>query len=133
MGSRLPLVNVVVLNWNQLELTLECLESLQDVQYPHLHITLVDNGSTDGSATEIRSRYPGVQVIESAHNLGFSAGNNVGIRHAMEQGADYVVLLNNDTVVDSSFVTALVEVGEADRELGLLAPKMFYYDRPKTI
>ena len=112
MTSSAPsLIAIIVLTWNQRDLTLDCLDSLVQMDYPadRLHLIVVDNNSEDGTAQAIRERYPQVKVLENGDNLGFAEGNNVGIRHAMERDVDYVMLLNNDTVVDSTMVKALLK------------------------
>jgi hypothetical protein len=126
---------MVVLTWNQRDLTLDCLASLAEMTYPadRLDLIVVDNGSADGTAEAIRDQFPQVVVLENEENLGFAAGNNVGIRHAMEHGADYVMLLNNDTVVDPHMLTYLIDVAESDPEIGVVGPKMLYFDPPDVI
>ena len=121
-------VTIILLNWNGKEDTIECLESLKHITYPNYEILLVDNGSTDGSVECFRERYPGMEIIENGENLGFAEGNNVGIRRAMDEGADYVLLLNNDTVVDPEFLGELVKVGESDPKIGIVGPKICYYN-----
>ena len=126
-------VTIIILNWNGKEDTIECLESLKHITYPNYEILLVDNGSTDGSVECFRERYPVMEIIENGENLGFAEGNNVGIRRAMDDGADYVLLLNNDTVVDPEFLGELVKVAEGDEEIGVVGPKIYYYDEPNKI
>ncbi|NLG71004.1 MAG: glycosyltransferase family 2 protein [Chloroflexi bacterium] len=128
MPTTCPTVYTVILNWNQPEYTLDCLASLLDSEYPALKVLVVDNGSTDGSPQLIRSRFPQVEVIENRENLGYSEGNNVGIRCALQQEADYIFLLNNDTVVDKKMLARLVEVAESDPQIGVVGPTMFYFD-----
>ena len=123
-----PKVTIIILNWNGKEDTIECLESLKHITYPNYEILLVDNGSTDGSVECFRERYPGMEIIENGENLGFAEGNNVGIRRAMDEGADYVLLLNNDTVVDPEFLGELVKVADGDENIGIVGPKIYYYD-----
>ena len=123
-----PKVTIIVLNWNGKEDTIECLESLKHITYPNYEILLVDNGSTDGSVECFRERYPGMEIIENGENLGFAEGNNVGIRRAMDEGADYVLLLNNDTVVDPEFLGELVKVAKSGMSIGIVGPKIYYYD-----
>ena len=123
-----PKVTIIILNWNGKEDTIECLESLKHITYPNYEILLVDNGSTDGSVECFRERYPGMEIIENGENLGFAEGNNVGIRKAMDEGADYVLLLNNDTVVDPEFLGELVTVGESDPKAGIVGPKIYFYN-----
>lgn len=133
--KRAPTVAIIILTWNQRELTLECLHSLAEVRFPstHLAIILVDNGSIDGTAQAVRKQFPEVQVLELGDNLGFAEANNLGMRRALAQSPHYLLLLNNDTVVDPLFLTELVRVAEADPRIGIVGPKMYYYDQPNVI
>ncbi len=126
-------VMIIVLNWNGLEDTLACLESLQKLDYPHYEVMVVDNGSTDGSVQAIRAHFPGIPVVENGQNLGYVEGNNVGLRQAMAQGADHVLLLNNDTEMEPAFLRRLVEALEADPAIGFAGPTIYYYDQPGII
>ncbi len=128
-----PRVAIILVNWNNKADTLDCLRSLGSVTYPACEAIVIDNGSTDGSAAAIREAYPGIVMIEAGKNLGFTGGNNIGMRKALEAGADYVLLLNNDTVVDPSFLDALVEVAESDPIIGVVGPKIYYFREPKKI
>lgn len=129
----MPRVTVVVLNWNGLGDTLECLESLAGLDYPRYRVLVVDNGSTDGSPVAIRQRFPDVEVIETGENLGYAGGNNVGLRYALAQGADYVLLLNNDTVVAPDMLRWLVEAAEKDPRVGVAGPMIYYHDQPEVV
>jgi GT2 family glycosyltransferase len=129
----LPSVHIVVLNWNGKSDTLECLTSLQSVSYPNLKIVVVDNGSTDGSEQAIKAAFPDVTFIQTGENLGYAEGNNVGIRHAMESGGDFVFILNNDTTTDTNVVTALVAQAEKNPNAAILGPKIYFYERPDII
>lgn len=131
--AALPCVSVVVLNWNGRADTIACLESLGQCDYRNLNVIVVDNGSTDGSAAAVRAMFPAVEVIETGCNLGFAEGNNVGIRHALERSADFVMLLNNDTVVDPPLVSSLVRAAQAHPDGGIFSGKIFYFDAPSTI
>jgi GT2 family glycosyltransferase len=119
-------VAVVVLSWNRREDTLACLRSLAAVQDPELLTILVDNGSADGSEEAVRAGFPGVEVVQNGANLGFADGNNAGIRLALERGAAYVLVLNNDVEVDPGFVRALVEEAERRPEAGALCSKILF-------
>ena len=121
-------VAIILINWNNESDTAECLESCQALDYPDCSIIVVDNGSGDGSGGRLRERFPGVEVIETGCNLGFAGGNNVGIRHALENRAGLVWLLNNDTVVDPGALTALIDVAERDRTVGMVGSKISYYE-----
>src|SRR4030067_3270221 len=104
-----PMISIIILNWNGLSDTLECLESVKKIDYPSFEIIVVDNGSTDGSATTISRLHPGVVIIETGKNLGFAEGNNVGIRYALNNGSEYIFMLNNDTIVDPQIVKSFLE------------------------
>jgi GT2 family glycosyltransferase len=128
-----PKVNIIVLTWNQCAVTLECLGSLREQHYPNIEITLVDNGSADGSVATIKASFPGITIIENGENLGFAEGNNVGLRRALAGDAEYIMLLNNDTIVAPGMIGALVDVMEGDLAIGITGPKMLYFDQPGTI
>lgn len=128
-----PLVCFVVLNWNQPDLTSECLDSLARQDYANCRVIVVDNGSTDNSADVVRQRHPWVEVLEIAHNIGYSPGNNVGLECALQQDADYVFLLNNDTEVDPHMLSQLVEVAGSEVGIGMVGPTMYYVDPSNMI
>lgn len=124
-----PQVAVIVLNCNGRVDTLECLYSLTGLTYPNYEVIVVDNGSTDGSPEAIRDAFPVIRLLVNVDNLGYARGNNVGIRCALSQGADYVFLLNNDTVVAPALLDELVAAAQADPQIGLVGPKIYYYDQ----
>lgn len=124
---------VIILTWNGRDDTLSCIDSLESLTYPNVSIILVDNGSTDGTVAAVGLRWPSLTVIENHTNLGFAGGNNVGIRHAFGNGADYVLVLNNDTIVDPDLLQPLVAQAERDSMIGLLNPKIYYFDEPRTL
>jgi GT2 family glycosyltransferase len=123
----------VVLSWNGKQDTLRCLESLQRVHDPDLGIVCVDNGSSDGSQQAVRERFPGVTLIEAGENLGYSGGNNVGLRHALAAGADWMILVNNDATVAADVVEGFRAAADARPRAGILAGKVYFADRPQTI
>lgn len=128
-----PRAAIIVLNWNNKRDTVECIKSLGKIDYPNFEVILVDNGSSDDSVKTIKETFPNITLIENGKNLGFAGGNNTGIRSALQGDFDYFLLLNNDTVVDPSFLTELIKVAEIDPGIGILGPKIFYYDEPKRI
>lgn len=128
-----PLVHTIILNWNCWEDTLDCLASLEKLDYPNYEVVVVDNGSTDGSEERIREAYTGVTVLQTSANLGFAGGNNVGIEYALEQGAEYVWLLNNDTVVDSEALKTLVVEVRSAGDIGMVGSKIYCYEPPNLL
>jgi GT2 family glycosyltransferase len=123
----------VVLSWNGRDDTLHCLESLTRVAGLELATVCVDNGSTDGSQQAVRERFPHVHLIETGVNLGYSGGNNLGIRHALEQGARWVMLVNNDASVAADVIEGFAQAGREHPRAGILAGKVYFADRPRTI
>jgi GT2 family glycosyltransferase len=128
-----PRVYIVLLNWNNAPDTVECLKSLKSLSYPNFQVLVADNGSTDGSAEVIVCEFPGVTLLRNGKNLGFAGGNNPGIKYAMANGADYVLLLNNDTVIEPDFLGRMVQLAESDLSIGIVSPKIFYFSEPKRI
>jgi len=129
----IPFVSIIVLNWNGKHHLKECLDSLLSLDYPRYKVVVVDNGSKDGSVEFVEFHYPNIHLIRNEKNLGFAEGNNVGIRFALSQGADYVVLLNNDTRVEPDFLTHLIQRGEEEKEIGVLGGKVLMYFDPRII
>jgi GT2 family glycosyltransferase len=131
-GLSRPLIYVIILNWNGGLDTVRCLRSLALSTQP-LHPVLVDNGSTDGSVAQLRAEFPDLDILENGENLGFAGGNNVGIRHALACGAEYVLLLNNDTVVDADFARPLLRAMENDPTLAAVNPKIYFLHDPQRL
>jgi GT2 family glycosyltransferase len=128
-----PKVEVVILNTNRREDTLECLASLQRSTYCALLITVLDNVSTDGSAEAIRTAYPDVRLLALAENKGYAGNNNVGIAAALHDGADWILVLNEDTVLAPDCIAHLVAAGESDRAVALVGPLVLHYDEPDIV
>lgn len=126
----IPKVYIVIINWNGIADTLECLESLASLEYSNFEIVIVDNGSSDNSVNIIKEQHSNVAIIESKTNLGFTGGNNLGISFALENCADYVWLLNNDTVVDSEALSHLVTAASISCNNGIIGSVIYdYVDR----
>jgi len=119
-----PRVFVLVLNYNGKTHLEYCLPSLIGTCYPNYEIVLIDNASVDRSVELTETCFTDVTVIENDTNLGWSAGNNVGIRYALEHGADYIVLQNNDTKVDPRWLRGAVQVCESDSRIGMVGFRM---------
>ncbi|MBT5872652.1 MAG: glycosyltransferase family 2 protein [Candidatus Latescibacteria bacterium] len=128
-----PSVFAIVVNYNGVSDTLECLESLQDITYTNFHVLVVDNASSDKSVQIIKGKYPDVGVLETGSNLGYGGGNNKGIEHALECDAQFVLILNNDMVFEPSMVDALVATALESPATGMVCGKVFYFDRPDII
>lgn len=121
-----PAVAIIILNYNGKRDSIDCLESLGRMSNRNFNfeIMLVDNGSVDKSVEIISNKYPMVSLIENHDNIGFSAGNNIGIKKALENGADLILLLNNDTIVHKDFLDELVVFAAANKKAGILGPAL---------
>jgi GT2 family glycosyltransferase len=129
-------IYVVVLNWKNAEDTIECLTSVNRVKVPEgetLKILCVDNDSNDGSVERIRSAAPYAQILETGGNLGYAGGNNFGIKYALEHGAEYLWILNNDTTVEENALVGLIEPFMENQELGATGSLVMYYDDKNTV
>jgi GT2 family glycosyltransferase len=126
-------LSVVILNWNGKNDTLACLTSLQNSEAPAFDTIVVDNGSTDDSVLEIAKRFPQVALLETGKNLGYAGGNNIGIEHALKHGADLVLLLNNDTIVDRHFVKALINSSQDQPNVGIFGAYPIRMTDPEKI
>jgi GT2 family glycosyltransferase len=128
--SDLPLVSIIIPNWNGIEHLPVCLNALRAQTYPHLEVVLVDNGSTDGSQVWVAEQYPEVQLLALDTNLGLTGGNNAGFRQAKGK---VLISLNNDTEADPDFVESLVIALLERPEAGMAAAKMMLFDQRDTI
>ena len=120
-------VVVIVLNWCGEADTAECLDSLAASDWPRLTVLLIDNGSADGSGERLHARYPELPYIQTGENTGYTGGNNRGFAWALAEGADHVVVLNNDTVVDPDCISRMVAAAEAHATVGGVAPKILVH------
>lgn len=154
-----PSVSIIILNWNGWEDTLECLDSLYDINYSNYEVIIVDNGSEDNSINKIKNYCTkndlnlidinyfqenfhfqsgfkkfnetiiDMYLIKNDKNYGFAEGNNIGIRFILQNiNSDYVLLLNNDTVVDQEFLSLLVDATENNKNIGITGPTVIFYD-----
>jgi GT2 family glycosyltransferase len=128
-----PYVIAVVLNTNRRDDTLACLESLYKGTYSNLHVVVLDNNSNDGSVNAIRQMFTKAQVVELTQNLGYAGNNNVGIRLAVEQGADWVLVLNEDTILAENCIEIMVSAAEMDSRIGMVGPMVYHFDEPTVI
>lgn len=130
MSSDLMKISIVIVNWNGKKFLSECLDGLRRQIYQPLTITLVDNGSTDGSVDFVTENYPEVNTIALSKNLGFSAANNIALKTAY---TEYVALLNNDAIADPLWLQSLMGALKSCPEAGFAASKMLFYDNPGII
>ena len=128
-----PSVTVIVLNWNGKDLTIECLESLKQVNYSNFNILVVDNGSTDGSVELLKEKFPEVSILVLEKNLGYAAGNNRGFDSLKPDQPEFVIFLNNDTIVDENFIGPLVKQLLTHKKASQTVPKIYYENDPKLI
>ncbi|MBK7630774.1 MAG: glycosyltransferase family 2 protein [Ignavibacteriales bacterium] len=127
------LVFIIIINWNGYNDTNECINSILKISYPNYEILLVDNGSDKNEYEKVISLKSKATLIRSEKNLGFSGGNNLGIKYALDCGADYLLLLNNDTIVEPNFLNPLLKVFEEEINVGIVAPQINYFNEPKKI
>ena len=125
-------VTVIILNWNGKADTLSCLSSLKE-QTVSLDLVVVDNGSEDGSEAAIRQAHPDITLLQTGRNLGYTGGNNVGIRHALATGATHIFVVNNDVVFDPQCVAELLADCMAHPNAAAAAPKCLFQSEPKTV
>jgi GT2 family glycosyltransferase len=126
-------VGIVVVNYNGMDDTLKCLDSLKQLTYPNCFSLVVDNGSTPPAAREIELAHPWTTVVQRATNGGWAGGNNDAIRIALARGAKYIVLLNNDTAVAPDLVGRLVRAAESTPANGILGPLVCWMDEPEKV
>jgi GT2 family glycosyltransferase len=122
-----PSVAILTINYNSRPYIRDFLASLQAVTYPNYRLVVVDNASDDGSPEEISRLFPQAVLMRNGENLGVSGGHNVGIRYCLKEGFDYILFLNNDTVVSEDFLDCLLESADART---MVAPKTYLYGRP---
>lgn len=125
-----PLVSVVILNWNGKKYLYRCLGSLHNISYKNIEIILVDNHSSDGSVTYVKTKFPKVRVVPLGYNAGFAKGNNIGFRYTHGK---YVFFLNNDTKVAQGFLEPLVSRLQSDTHIGCIQPQIRLMDDPSLL
>jgi GT2 family glycosyltransferase len=127
------MVYVVILNWNGLEDTIECLSSIAELLHPKVKAIIVDNASRNAEADVIEARFPDAVVLRQDENLGFCGGCNVGIQYALDKGADYVMLLNNDTLVLPDLIEQLLGGTDGVENVGAVSPLIFEHPQADKV
>ncbi len=120
-------VSILIVNWNGLKHLEKCLPTLSKITYKNHEVIMVDNGSVDNSIEYVSKNYPKVKIVRNKINKGFSGGNNSGLPYCT---GDYILLLNNDTIVKEDFVTELVRGIEEDPSIGVVQGKLLSMDHP---
>lgn len=131
----IPSVLIAIVNWNGKDDLLECLASIMKLNYPkdNCKILVIDNKSNDGSQAAVSLYYPEVSLIENERNLGYVRAVNQGIAYGMEREIDYIWVFNNDVAVEKDSLKRLIEVGQQDENIGVIAPVVYSYSNPETI
>lgn len=129
-AANLPLVSIIIVNWNGKKWLAKCFDSLLQQTYKQYEIIVVDNASTDDSVEFVRTNYPDIQLVENTQNLGFAGGNNTGYRAAK---GDYILLLNNDTYVEPEFLRRLLDGAKQLPDFGSIQPKLVLMDTPEKL
>ncbi len=124
---------VVILNWNGGDVTRRCLESLRQSDCPDIQSLVVDNGSTDGSIEAIAGAFPEVGILRNASNLGFAAASNQGAKWGLDRGADYILMLNNDTRVDPAMISNMMTCATEHGGRAAVIPKIYWESDPTRL
>jgi GT2 family glycosyltransferase len=126
-----PLVSIIVLNYNLKKISAKCIESLLKVSYPNFEIIVVDNASVDGSYEYLKKKFSNkITLVRSVKNLGYAGGNNLGYAHSK---GEYVLILNNDTIVEPDFVTQLVRAIQEDKDIVACSCKIRAYPEKERL
>jgi len=128
-----PLVYILVLNYRAWRDTLLCLKALERLEYPNYRLLVLDNASENDAVAQLRAAFPQLELIVLERNLGFAGGNNVGLRQALAEGADYVWLLNPDTIPEPGALAAMVERAEQDPRIGAVGAVLYEMDNPAQV
>lgn len=136
-GPRAPAtgdrVVVIILNWNAEQDTAACLDSFLHQRGVRTEILLVDNASADGSGERLHQRYPSVSYLQAGENLGYSGGNNRGLEWALARDAEWVMVVNNDTVAEPDCVRLLLAAAVGEPRLAAVAPLIVRHDDPARV
>jgi GT2 family glycosyltransferase len=125
---------VILVNWNLKQDTLDCVASLFAAGALPGQVIVVDNGSSDGSVQALRERFgAAVYVVESGQNLGFAGGCNLGLEYAFDRGAQWIFILNNDTLVDPALFVEWARAADAGEGYAIISPLILYYNAPERI
>jgi GT2 family glycosyltransferase len=127
------LVYVLVLNYRSWQDTLACLEALGRLKYSNFRVLVLDNASPNDSVPRIQTAFPNIELIRLERNLGFAGGNNLGLRRALAEGAEYVWLLNPDTLPEPRALSAMVGLAQRDPQVGAVGSVLYETDDPQRV
>lgn len=128
-----PKVFIIILNYNTINDTLECIKSLKNIHYSNYEIVVVDNSEAIDCYNSLKLKFSEYKIIRADQNLGYANGNNIGIKYALDNGADYICVLNNDVVVEEDFLSKIVKVLNANKCVGIAGPCICEYkDKSKV-
>ena len=125
-----PLVSIITINYNESEVTLDLLDSVRKLSYTNYEVIVVDNASPNDNPDKIKENFPEVNLIKSPENLGFAGGNNLGVKQAK---GEYLLFINNDTIVPPNFIQPLVETLQKNNRIGMVSPKIKFHWDPTLI
>ena len=128
-----PHIKVLILNWNGKHLLKPCLESVTSIDYPNFSVMVIDNGSSDGSREMVKGNYPNVEMLALDHNYGFAGGYNRCFAQLKDKPLEFILLLNNDTEVDSDILNSFTQAKEQFGENQIYGGKIYYQGNPKKI
>jgi GT2 family glycosyltransferase len=126
-------VYVIILNWNKFDDTKRCIESLKKISYKNAFLIIVDNASSDDSYNQLSKEFPSITLLSSPKNKGYAGGMNIGIEYALSEGADFILLTNNDMTYSENFLEPLVDLANNNSSIGIVSPKVLYMHDPGLI
>jgi len=128
-----PKVSILILTWNTCDEVLTCVEHALGADYPNYDVVVIDNASQDGTSAAVRHRYPSVTLLQNSENLGYAGGNNRGIKYALEHGAEYVLIINSDTVMPPDLLTKIVQIASSSDDIAVVGVKNLKMSDPSTV
>lgn len=128
-----PLVYIIILNWNSYNDTMECIDSIRKSSYQNYELLIVDNSSTDNSYAILKRQFSNIKIIKNKINSGYAGGNNRGIKYAINKKAEYIFIINPDSIISETCINELVNKMSEDNSIGMASPKIYYYDKSNII
>ena len=127
------MVAIIIVNWKNYDDTRDCLHSLYETNHSYFNIIVVDNESQVKPLEKLKKRSPKITVLPQKTNLGFTGANNIGIKHGLSLGAEYVMLLNNDTIIPKNFIDPLLNTLQSTPQIAAVQPKIMFHNHPDRI